>query len=156
MLPTMDKTQSRRRRVAMRQLKRCPLFAVEFMQSEFPDYDESQFFMDIQRKGKKQATTKSAKNPLTKFGRYAEMTKSLNEYRFSGDTQHLAHAQRMRNNMSKPYQIWYKKAGVDVEYSFPAKYSYQLIKKLAALRYADEQDLDNQIKELTKYEGMGG
>jgi hypothetical protein len=30
------------------------------------------------------------------------------------------------------------------------------IKKLAALRYTDEQDLDDQIKELTKYEGMGG
>lgn len=43
----------RRRRVAKRMLKRCPLFAVEMMLPEFPDYTQAQFEEDISRKTRK-------------------------------------------------------------------------------------------------------
>lgn len=40
----------RRRRVAKRMAKRFPLFAVEFMKPEFPDYTLEEFIQDISRK----------------------------------------------------------------------------------------------------------
>jgi len=43
----------RRRRVAKRMYKRWPLFAVEEMQGEFPDYDWDGYVADITRKTRK-------------------------------------------------------------------------------------------------------
>lgn len=43
----------RRRRVAKRMYKRVPLFAVEEMQGEFPDYDWDGYVADITRKTRK-------------------------------------------------------------------------------------------------------
>ena len=44
---------SRRRRVAKRMAKRCPLMAVEFMQDEFPGYTYQDFEADVTRKTRK-------------------------------------------------------------------------------------------------------
>jgi hypothetical protein len=51
----------RRRRVAKRMYKRFPLFAVEEMQTEFPNYDYDAFVADITRKTKKGKTFRRAK-----------------------------------------------------------------------------------------------
>lgn len=51
----------RRRRVAKRMYKRFPLFAVEEMQGEFPNYDYDAFVADITRKTKKCKSFRSIK-----------------------------------------------------------------------------------------------
>lgn len=44
---------ARRRRVAKRMAKRCPLMAVEFMQQEFPGYTYEEWEADVTRKTRK-------------------------------------------------------------------------------------------------------
>ena len=52
----MKRKVRRRRRVAKRMLKRCPLFAVEEMQKEFPGYTYDEFVADVTRKTRKGKT----------------------------------------------------------------------------------------------------
>lgn len=52
---------ARRRRVAKRMAKRCPLMAVEFMQDEFPGYTYDEFEADVLRKTRKGKSFRSPK-----------------------------------------------------------------------------------------------
>ena len=55
----------RRRRVAKRMAKRFPLFAVEYMQDEFPGYTQEQFIEDITRKTiKRKSPYRKKKSPM--------------------------------------------------------------------------------------------
>lgn len=150
----MDNNEKRRRRVAMRNYLKNPLFAVEFMSVEFSEYDENQYHKDLQRKAApaRKKKHKKAKSPFSKFGRYPVMLQLLSHYLFTKDEKFLIDAQRMRNNISKPYLIKYANG---VVYSFPPTYSVALIKTLSSIKYKDDKDLDFQIHELIKYESMG-
>lgn len=56
--------EQRRRRVAKRMLKRFPLFAVEFMQNEFPTYDLDTWIADVTRKTRKGTSFRRIKSPI--------------------------------------------------------------------------------------------
>jgi hypothetical protein len=51
----------RRRRVAKRMVQRCPLFAVEEMQEEFPGYTYDEFIADVTRKTRKGKSFRKSK-----------------------------------------------------------------------------------------------
>ena len=59
----------RRRRFAKRLVKRFPLFALEFMQTEFPGYDYETFVADVTRKTRP-ARKKKGRSQLKRQGRY--------------------------------------------------------------------------------------
>jgi hypothetical protein len=97
--------EQRRRRVAKRMAKRFPLFAVEFMSGEFPDYDYSTFVEDVQRRSRPSKILRKVKSPLKLQGRYADLEKALNQYHLSKDQAFLEQAQTIRNRLFQPYVI---------------------------------------------------
>jgi len=141
----------RRRRVAKRQAKRFPLFAVEFMKSEFPDYNHDDFIEDIQsgKKGKK----RKGKSQLKRYGRYPLYEKALYQYEETKDPEYLYQAQRWRKKMLLPFEVEYKLGREKRTYTFAATTSMSELNHYTKITFTSFEDLEAQLKDLLKYSG---
>jgi hypothetical protein len=150
------KRQQRRRRVAKRQLKRFPLFAVEFMSIEFPNYDYDTFVLDVTQKKRKRVSFKKVKSPMRLQGRYPLYEKALFSYQETKDIRYLVKAQMIRDRLFKPYKIQVR-IGQELEnWNFPSTVGYKFIEDLVKQinihgRFENQQDADDFYKEHTKY-----
>lgn len=147
----VKKKAQRRRRVAKRMYKRFPLFAAEFMQDEFPGYQADMLFEDARRRTKKQPSKFKKKSPMKRQGRYPLMIKELSDYDWSKDIKHLLKAQRLRNLLFQPWRIEYRLGREAKEYRFPSEASFIIIKELASLKFKTWAELDEKIKDITRY-----
>jgi hypothetical protein len=140
----------RRKRVAKRILKRFPLFAAEFMRAEFPEVTSELVWQEAKPLKKRQSKRRK-KTPLSIHGRYPLMKKELVQYSLTKNIKHLREAQRLRNNMYKPFVILYALGKERKEYTLPSTASVSIVKQLSALKYSSWEDLDEQWNELTKW-----
>lgn len=141
----------RRRRVAKRLLARVPLFAAEFMRQEFPDVTQEQIVADATRPSRKRKSTRTKKNGLKRYGRYPMYVEAMERYRATGDTNDLAEAQAIRNRIAKDFLFDMRCRGERRTYRLPATAPLTLVRKIAALRFAQWEDLERQWKELTRF-----
>ncbi|MGB1216445.1 MAG: hypothetical protein ACPG5P_01130 [Saprospiraceae bacterium] len=149
------KIQTRRRRVARRLTRKTGkkggvLFIVEQMNDEFPDYTWEQYEKDIKGMKPRQSAQKG-KNRLKRYGRYPVMQRLLRQYHFDKDPEKLKQANDLRKKMTKPYKMMYRKGGEERLYQFPATYSYEIIKRLASLKWNNWKHLKEQVDEITRY-----
>lgn len=149
------KLRIRRRKRARRLWKENPIFAFRTMQAEYDNYTHETFLDDLKIKSKKKE--RRVKNPLLRFGRWRQMENQLSSYRKTGDVKFLEMAQKLRNNMTKPYRLLVRYEKDEVEYTFPATYKYDLIAKLSALakQCKSQVEFKEKMEEITKYAHAG-
>jgi len=141
----------RRRRVAMRMYKRFPLFAVEFMQEEFPGYDWDTYVLDVTKKTRKSKSVRKAKSPLTRMGRYPLYQKAMAMYHSTGDQKHLEEAQHWRDRLHLDYEVRYSMHGQVRYYRYGPHVPYRIIEELGAIRFDTWEELEAKVKEITRY-----
>lgn len=142
---------SRRRRVAKRMWKRFPMFAAEFMQDEFPEVDQETVVAEVSKKSRKGKSYRRKKNPLKRQGRYPAMMKALYKYHETGDTNYLAEAQRLRNNISKPFLFQFRLGQEIREYQLPSTTGLGVVKEIAAMKFSNWEEFESKWKEATKW-----
>jgi hypothetical protein len=145
------KRTQRRRRVAKRQLKRFPLFAVEFMQSEFPNYDWDTFISDVTRKTRKGKSFRRPKSPLIRQGRYPLFQKAMAAYHETGNQEYLQEAQYWRNRLFLDFEVQFKLKGEVKTWRFPSTTSLRFIQDLAKVKFSTWDELEAIYKDLSKY-----
>jgi hypothetical protein len=143
------KRQQRRRRVAKRQAKRFPLFAVEFMKDEFPNYDYETFVDDV-RSGKAKKK-KKGKSPMKRQGRYEMYRSAMSNYYLYKEVHYLEEAQKIRNRMYLPFIIEYRLKGEVWTYTFPSTTSMATIKSMASIKFTSWDELKSIIDEKMRY-----
>lgn len=126
----LKRREQRRRRVAKRQLKRFPLFAVEFMQPEFPTYDWDTFVADVTRKTRKSKSFRKSKSPLKRQGRYPLFEKAMSNWHLTNDQKYLQEAQYWRNRLYLRYEIVVKINGEKEIWTFGSQTSHTFIENL--------------------------
>lgn len=141
----------RRRRVAKRLAKRFPLFAVEMMQAEFPGYTYEMFEADLSRKSRKEKSIRHIKSPLKRQGRYPLLQKAMTNYRLTGDVEFLAEAQRWRNRLYLPFEVWFKLGKETKVVTLPSTASLQLIERLSKITFKSWEEWDEQYNEIMKW-----
>jgi hypothetical protein len=133
----------RRRRVAKRMLKRAPLFAVEFMQEEFPEITQEQFIADVTRKTRKRKSQrKNKKTPMVRQGRWPLYRKAMADYQVTGDQKYLIQAQEMRNRMYQRFRVTATLNGERRAWDYPSTSSVEMIQKIAALKFESWEEFD--------------
>lgn len=143
--------EQRRRRVAKRMYKRCPLFAVEFMQNEFPGYDQVLFMKDISRKTRKRKSQRKVKSPLKRQGRYPLFSKAMINYSLTKDQKHLEEAQRWRDRLYLPLEVVFMLNGEKKTYTYPSTTSLRIIQKLAAIKFLTWNELEVKKAKILEY-----
>lgn len=144
--------EQRRRRVAKRMLKRFPLFAIEEMRAEFPFYDMNTFIADVTRKTRKSKSFRNPKSPCTQMGRYMEMEKKLSDYHRTKDIRFLQKAQKLRDNLFKPYRIIFKLNGKPVlEQTLPPTMDFNSVKQLSEIKFSSLDELNFILDEKLKF-----
>ena len=149
------KRVQRRRRVAKRQLKRFPLFAVEFMSVEFPNYDYDTFVADVTRKTRKGKSFKKSKSPLIRQGRYPLFQKAMAKYHDTKDEKYLAEAQHWRNRLYLPFEVVFQLNKEQKIWDFPSTTSVYLIQDLVKIKFKTWEELDAILKEKLRYAHVG-
>jgi hypothetical protein len=149
------KREQRRRRVAMRQLKRFPLFAVEIMQDEFPNYDYDTFVLDVTWKTRKSKKVRKTKSPLKLQGRYPLMSKALSNYAVTKDVRYLQEAQSLRNRLYLPFEVVFKLGKEQRIVAFNSTTSVSLIYDLGKITFQTWEQLDDILKEKLRYAHCG-
>lgn len=139
----------RKKRLARRIYKRFPLFATEFVSEKYADFSIND--LDYYLEGMKPPKKKKGKSQIKRMGRYPLYVKALNEYQSTKDINKLYEAQRIRNNMFKPYRILYNTGEGKIEQKLPAELNYKIVIKLSKLKFENEKDLCNQIDDILKY-----
>lgn len=149
----LAKRVQRRRRVAKRMVKRFPLFAVEFMQEEFPRYDHETFVADVTRKTRKGKSFRRSKSPLIRQGRYPLYEKALSNYRLTNERKYLEEAQHWRSRLHLRFELLFVLNKERKYYSFHSTTALRTIEKLKGIKgYKTWEELDSMIKEATKYD----
>lgn len=147
--------EQRRRRVAKRQLERFPLFAVEFMQTEFAGYDYETFIADVTRKTKKSKKVKFAKTPLSLQGRYPLFLKALYKYKETKDIEDLYTAQSLRNRLFLRFEFEMNLNGEKLTMSLPSTTNYltvqNLSKKVGTIKFRTVAEWDEFWKTELQY-----
>lgn len=123
--------EQRRHRVAKRQLERAPLFAVEYMSAEFPNYDYDTFIADATRKTRKSKKVNFTKTPLSRQGRYPLFLKALYKYQDTKDVEDLYKAQSLRNRLFLRFDFEMNLNRDKLFMSLPSTTSYAVIQKLS-------------------------
>jgi hypothetical protein len=139
---------TRRVRAARRLFKRFPLFAHEMMQEKYPDYSYQDFLNDLPKKKIKRKSYRRVKNPLRAYGRFFQIESMLSEYQATLDPLFVLKAQKLRDRITKPYEIVVRKAGVIIEYSIPAFVSYKAIEQLVS-SFREARSID-EVQQLFK------
>ena len=143
------KRERRRKRVAKRMAKRFPLFAVEFMQDEFRNYDVQQFEQDVA--GAKLPKKRKGKSQLKRQGRYPLMQKALSNYHLTGDQEYLVEAQRWRKKMFLDFEIEFKLGRKKQTHRFPSTTSLRLIEELAKITFQSWEELAEILEEKLRW-----
>lgn len=131
--------------------KKYPLFALEFMQEEFPNIDYETWEHDVSTK--KPSKKKKGKSQMKRQGRYPLYQKALTEYKFSKKLEDLQKAQDIRNRMFKDFLFLFTLKGEKKTYRLPSTASLRLVKKLASIKgYKTWEQLDEMWLEATRYE----
>jgi hypothetical protein len=142
----------RRRRVAKRMLKRFPLFAVEIMQAEFPDYTYEEFIGDVTRKTRKGKSMRRPKSPLIRQGRYPLYQNAMSNYGLTGEQKYLEEAQHWRNRLYLPFQFLFALKGERRLYEYPSTLRLQVVDEIKAIKgYQTWEELDAMIKHVTRW-----
>lgn len=156
------KREQRRRRVAKRQLKRFPLFAVEFMSKEFPMYDWDTFIEDVTRKTRKSKSFKSVKSPLKRQGRYMLFENAMSNYHLTKEQKYLEEAQYWRNRLFLRYEIIVKIGSEKEVWTFGSQVNYKFIENLhkklkseVPKGFTSQAEADIFYKENTQYSTTG-
>jgi hypothetical protein len=152
LIKVIKRNKARRRRVAKRLAKRCPLFAVAEMQTEFPGYTQDQFIADIQPSKYKSKSKRKPKSPLIRQGRYTLYQAALSRYNNTKNPDDLRTAQGLRDRLYKPFIIIFKHH--NSEYSnitLPSTTSIKVINSLASIKFTDAADLESQIEAILKF-----
>lgn len=152
---SVKRHKMRRRHVAKRMWKRAPMFAVEFMQDEFPGYTYEDLEAELTRKMRKSKSKRKKKSPMTIQGRYIPMRQALADYERTGDLGKLRQAQKLRDRLFQPFVIEYRIGKKMKWYSFPSTSSYGVIVELAQLKVDTFDELDEIIKDKTRYGLIG-
>lgn len=147
----IKRREQRRRRVAKRMCKRFPLFAVEFMQTEFPGYGYDDFVTDVTRKTRKRKSKRKAKSPLKRQGRYPLYQKALTQYMLTKDQEYLEEAQRWRDKLYLPFEVVYMLNGDKVKETYPSTTSLNIIQSLAAIKFSTWDELETKKTEILRY-----
>lgn len=142
----------RRRRVAKRMAKRFPLFAVEYMQAEFPGYTQEQFIEDISRKTRKRESPyRKKKSPMQRQCRWSLYQKALLNYRNTGEQKYLQEAQQLRNKMYSRIPV---RVTIDIggkletkEWRFPSDVSLAVIQNITKQTFSSWEEQENFFKE---------
>ncbi len=106
----------RRMRKARRLWKKEPLLAFTTMLTLYPIYTEEEFLRDLKRRTKRKK--KKPKEVLRRYGRFEPMMQLLNKYEQTGDASYALQAATLRRNMTKPYRVSVKIAGITKEYVY--------------------------------------
>lgn len=134
----------RRRRVAKRMAKRCPMFAVELMQDEFPGYTYEEFEADISRKSRKGKSIRHPKSPLKRQGRYPLFAKAMSNYHNTGELRYLEEAQRWRNRLFLDFEVVFTLGKERKRFRFPSTTSLSIIEDLGKLRFSTWDEWQEQ------------
>jgi hypothetical protein len=149
LLKWMKRKEQRRRRVAKRMAKRCPLFAVEMMLPEFPEYTIETFEADINRKTRKSKSHRRIKSPMTQQGRYPLFRKAMSNYSITKERHFLEKAQQLRNQMYLPFKLAFGigKGKSPIEWHFPSSTSLDMIESLKKINdYSTADELKAKIQ----------
>lgn len=130
--------------------KRFPLFAVEFMQQEFPEYDHETFVADVTRPGRP-ARKKKGKSQLQRQGRYPLYRKALNQYALTKNPEYLYEAQRLRNRLFCRFEVWFSLNGERRVWTFPSTTSLSTIEALSKIRVQSWEELEEKTREILRY-----
>ncbi len=145
------KRERRRKRVADRMAKRFPLFAVEFMSDEFPEYDYETFVQDVTRKRGKSKSFKSVKNPLKRQGRYPLYEAAMKNYWQTKDQKHLIEAQTLRNRLKLHFEVRLSLKGEYRYLIFPSTTSWKIVADLANIKFTSWEEIDQILEDKLKY-----
>lgn len=145
----------RRRRVAKRLAKRFPMFAVEMMQNEFPGYTYEEFEADISRKTKKGKSIRHVKSPLKRQGRYPLYAKAMAEYQITKDQKFLEEAQKWRNRLYLPFEVWFRLNGETKVVTLHSTTSLTIVEKLGQIKFSSWEQWQQQYDEIMKWSHLG-
>ena len=120
----------RRLRKARRLWNQVPLFALNTLQTDYPDYDEALLHEDIKRRTPKKK--KKGKNPLRKYGRFTKMQELMQLFEQTQDPAYYLKAMKIKEVMTKPYRVKFKITQQVVEYSFDPLIPYACIEDLVS------------------------
>jgi hypothetical protein len=144
------KRRLRKKRLSRRLFKRFPLFAAEFVAEEFKGFEIED--LDEQLKGMKKSKKFKGKSQVKQMGRYQLLQKALSDYYLTGEMNKLYEAQRLRNNMFKPYKVLFNiENGGTIEQTFPPQTAYQLVVDCSKIKYSTEKELIEKLNELLRY-----
>ncbi|CDS93674.1 hypothetical protein BN1088_1431624 [Sphingobacterium sp. PM2-P1-29] len=141
----------RRIRKARRLFKKIPLFAFAYMLEDIPDYTFKQFLDDlrIRRPGKK----RKGKSFLCRYGRYWAMREFIRLYDQTKDIAYALKAQKLRNEMTKPYRLLVRYKNLYRELYYSPLIPYSQIKELSdhINRCNNLNEVDKVIADFDKY-----
>jgi len=143
--------ERRRKRVADRMVKRFPLFAVEFMSDEFPEYDYETFVQDVSTKRKKSKSYKSVKNPLKRQGRYPLYEAAMKNYYQTKQQKYLIEAQTLRNRLKLHFEVRLSLKGEYRYLIFPSTTSWKIVADLANIKFTSWEEIDQILEDKLKY-----
>lgn len=134
--------------------RKYPLFAHQFIDELFGNYDIHQLDRDVAGMKPKKRKSKR-KKVLSRYGRYAVMQKRLAQYQITNNLKYLREAQQLRNKLTEQYTIRYKLDGEEYDWVFPATYRYSTIVKLAQIKFNSYEELQDKIHHITKWAHVG-
>jgi len=150
--------EMRRRRVAKRMLKRFPLFALEEMSNEFPDYNWELFVADVTRKTRKSKSFRRPKSPLIRQGRYELYQKALLNYQTTREQKYLEEAQYLRNRLFLPFEFSVRIGDFIYTKSLPStvhyKTVYELVARIKKVRFEDEAQFHQFFIDYLQYQNI--
>jgi hypothetical protein len=122
------------------------LFLNEVMQVTIEDYHAA-------LKKLKPTKKRKGKSPLRRFGRFLKIENLVVQYHQSGDLKFLIEAQRLRINITKPYQVKIIFKGVIKIYSYAPTLSYALVVELFSLARQSKsfEEYETGVDEKLKY-----
>jgi len=130
--------------------KKFGIFGYQFLKEKMQVTEDE---YQVALKSLKPLKKKKGKNVLRRYGRYYEMEKMLLEYKKTEDPVYFLKAQKLRQNISKPYRLKVRYGKEVVEYSYPAVVDYKRIQELQNLVSSASCHNEFQIiaKEKLKY-----
>lgn len=141
----------RRRRVAKRLYKKCPLFAVQEMQAEFPGYTYEMLIADLTRKTRKSRSKRKVKSPLKRQGRYPLYLKAMTNYHLTKDENYLAEAQRWRDRLYLNFRVEARLNGEVRVFEYPSTMSLDIIRRLGAIKFSSWEEMEQKKAQVLKW-----
>lgn len=123
-------TNIRRMRKARRLYRQAPLFALVWMQAEYPGYTPEQLADDLRRRTKPKP--RSGKYNHYRWGRYRRMERLIAEYRHTRDEALIRQAAQLKRNMTKPYRVLYTIGREKWVKHFPPQIAIERIEQLVS------------------------